>query len=129
MDTTSALYISRLELLTKDLLFMSESDYPWEIIYLGENEGNIDKQLLLDRAQSKKVEVADFLCNAIQEEDWYGEEELTAARKYQELLKILQEEMQNSAAYKQGEIEIHVFIIGQLPNKEWVALKTKSVET
>jgi len=129
MDTTSALYISRLELLTKDLPFMSESDYPWEVIYLGENEEDIKHKLLLDTEQSQKVEIADFLRNAVKEEDWYEEEELTAARKYQELLKILQEEIQNATAYRRGEIEIDIFIIGQLPNKEWLALKTKSIET
>ncbi len=129
MDTTSALYISRLESLTKDLLFMSESDYPWEIIYIGENEEDIKHKLLLDTESSQKVEIADFLRNAVKEEDWHGEEELTTARKYQELLKILQEEVQNSTAYKQGETEVDVFIIGQLPNKKWIALKTKSIET
>lgn len=129
MDTTSALYISRFESLTKDLLFMSESDYPWEVIYLGESEEEIKHKLLLDTESSQKVEVADFLRNAIKEEDWHGEDELTAARKYQALLKVLQEEIQNATAYKRGEIEIDVFIIGQLPNDEWLALKTKSVQT
>ncbi len=129
MDITTKLYTSRLQTLTDKLLFMSESDYPWEMVYLGKNEEDIKKKLPFDTHKVEKIELLRFLKNAIKEENWHGEEELVVARKYQQLAKLLQEELQEIAVFKHGEIEIDVFVVGQLPNSEWVALKTKVIET
>ena len=129
MDITTNLYLPYLQLLTKDLFFMSESDYPWEVVYLGKDEAEMKRLLPFDLQAAKQVELTQLLKNALKTQDWYGEEELAIVKKYQYLLDTLQTELQTVYAYKFGEIEIAVYVLVHLPNNEWIALKTISVET
>jgi Nuclease A inhibitor-like protein len=129
MDITTKLYTSRLQTLTKDLLFMSESEYPWEIMYSGKSREEALQQLPFDSAQARQISLEHLLKNAIKEEDWHGEEEVAMAKKYQQLLLLLTEELSNINVFKNGEVEVDIYVLGQLPNEEWITLKTKSVET
>jgi L-fucose isomerase-like protein len=129
MDITTKLYTLRLQTLTNQLLFMSESEYPWEIMYLGYKQEDIKKNLGADARKVDEIELMRLLKNAVKEENWHGEDELATARKYQQLAKLLEEELHAITVFRYGEVEIDVFVVGQLPNGEWVALKTKAIET
>ncbi len=129
MDITTQLYTSYIQALTKDLLFMSESDYPWQVLYLGEDKEQALKRLPFDVSQAHSVEVEYLLRNHTKDESWYSEEELATAERYRQFLSFLKQEVKNVSAYRFGEIEVHIYIIAQLPNGEWIAMKTISVET
>jgi hypothetical protein len=129
MDITTQLYTSYLQSLTKGLLFISESEYPWQTLYLGEDKAQALKRLPFDVAQARPIEVEHLLRNHTKDESWYSEEELATAEKYRQFLTLLKEEVKNVSAYKFGEIEVHIYIIAQLPNGEWIAMRTISVET
>jgi hypothetical protein len=129
MDITTQLYTFYFQALTKDLLFISESDYPWQVLYLGEDKEQALKRLPFDVSQSRPIEVEYLLRNHTKDESWYSAEELATAEKYRRFLTALKEEVKNVNAYRFGEIEVHIYIIAQLPNGEWIAIKTISVET
>lgn len=129
MDITTQLYTYYIQSLTKDLLFISESEYPWQTLYLGENKEQALKRLPFDVSQACSIDVEHLLRNHTKGESWYSEEELTTTEKYRKFLALLKEEVRNVSAYKFGEIEVHIYIIAQLPNGEWIAMRTISVET
>lgn len=129
MDITTHLYINYFKSLTQDLLFTSESDYPWKVVYLGRDEKEMMKQMPFDIHAAKKLAITDLLRNALKTQDWYVEAELATVRQYQHLVKTLQEEVTNVNVYKFGEIEIAVYILLQLPNSEYLGLSTIAVET
>jgi hypothetical protein len=129
MDITSQLYLSYLQTLTKDLLFISESEYPWKVVYLGKNKQEALNQLPFEVKNAQEITLEKLLKNHIKEENWYGEEELSVAKKYQNLQNLLQEQVTDVSTYRYGEIEIHIYVVMRLPNDEWLTIKTISVET
>ncbi|MEL7246133.1 MAG: nuclease A inhibitor family protein, partial [Cyanobacteria bacterium J06573_2] len=56
-------------------------------------------------------------------------EERETAKKYQALVETLKQNLDNIQVYKIGEVEIDVYIVGQLKSGDWVGLSTKAVET
>lgn len=129
MDITTRLYISYFESLVDGLLFMTESDYPWKVVYFGNNEDQMKKLLPFEISAAKSVTISDLLRNALKTQDWYGEEKLASVHQYQKLVTILHEEVKNATAYKFGEIEIAVYVLLELPNGDQLGLSTIAVET
>ncbi|MCU0392372.1 MAG: nuclease A inhibitor family protein, partial [Thermoflexibacter sp.] len=111
MDITSQLYLSYLQTLTKDLLFISESEYPWKVVYLGKNKQEALNQLPFEVKNAQEITLEKLLKNHIKEENWYGEEELAVAKKYQNLQNLLQEQVTDVSTYRYGEIEIHIYVV------------------
>jgi hypothetical protein len=126
--------IEELKQLTEGLLFMSESDYPFEIIYRA-GDAPISLQYfreLSGQASDAPVEVRsvdDFFRAAASEPDWKGEKELAIAKRYQALARFLKENLDELKVYRVGKINIPVYIIGRTKTGNWVGLSTRAVET
>ena len=126
--------IEELKRLTAGLLFMSESDYPFEIIH---KEGSIEisPQFLRELSEQpgdSSVEVNsidDFFRVAVSEPDWKGEQELALAKRYQALLRLLKENLGDVKVYRVGRINIAVYIIGRSMAGNWLGISTRVVET
>jgi hypothetical protein len=123
----------KLALAVTDLVWPSESDYPFEVIDW--QIESIDPVILLkqiDRPEDTLVEVVEletFFANATQEQDWYDESELETVKRYRYLLEILRTNLQEVAVYRVGEIEIEVYILGKTSSNAIAGLKTKMIET
>jgi hypothetical protein len=125
---------AELKRLTDGLLFMSESDYPFEIFY---REGNAEistKSLteLSGEPPDTPVEVMsleDFLGASVSEPAWKGEEQLAIAKRYQALLRLLKENLEGAQVYRVGRINIAVYIIGRSRAGNWLGITTRVVET
>ena len=100
------------------LLYMSESDYPFELIQwdgptepapefirkvAGEAEGS----------PIQKLEVEQFLNSG----------------RYQRLLLVLQDELSDLRAYKVGRINMPVYVVGLSREGSWLGVATRVVET
>lgn len=116
------------------LLWMSESDYPFEVIYLkGKTEPS--HQQLCEMAGVDKdspVEarsIEDFFRVAISEPEWKRGEALILAKRHQSLVKLLQENLRDIRVYRVGEINIPIFILGKVPWGNWIGLSTRVIET
>jgi hypothetical protein len=126
--------LAELRRLTDGLLFMSEVDYPFEIIYReGKTETGPEyfRELAGVRADTA-VEVKgvdDFFRVAVSEPAWKGEKELALAKKYQAVVKFLKENLQDLKVHRVGEINLAVYIVGRTGSGNLAGLSTRVVET
>lgn len=147
--------IEQLERLTTGLLWLSESDYPWQIVSwedLPENqaveedsEEAIAQQTAQIKAQIKnrlitinpeqnstqieERELEDFFQGVTTSEEWYREEELAECKRYQDLVNFLKNSLKVVKVYRLGKVEVKVYVMGQTPNGNILGIETISVET
>ncbi len=123
-----------LEQAAEGLLFMSESDYPFAVVRL-EGPDEISSASLRQQAgepEDAAVEIRsleDFFRNAVSEEDWRGAQARADAKKYQLLVRMLKENLDDVKVYRIGETNIPVYIIGKSASGNWLGLSTRVVET
>ncbi len=126
--------LAELKEATEGLTFMSESDYPFEVLhwkgaaevnaeYLRELEG------LSADAPVKVTSVDEFFKVAASEAEWKSKEAITTARRYQALVQLLEENLTDLKVYRIGEINISVYVIGKLATANWIGISTQVVET
>lgn len=126
--------VAELKELTEGLLFMSEADYPFEIVYL-EKGREPEPQYLRELAgaaadapvESKTVEA--FFRAATSEPEWKRGQDLVMARRFQSLVRVLKENLSELKAYRIGAINMPVFILGKSGEGNWIGLSTRVVET
>jgi hypothetical protein len=126
--------IDELKEATRDLLFTSESDYPFQIVRWKSDKEPTPESLLALTKQNESVPVktesaADFFSAAASEPDWKGEEERAVARRFQKLLSLLEENLKELKVFRVGEIDIPVYIVGRAPSGNWLGVSTRVVET
>jgi hypothetical protein len=126
--------LQQLEQATAGLLFMSEADYPFEIVrWGGMNEITFDYlrgQAAADTdASVQVVSPENFFGNAMSEPEWKDEQEIITARRYKALLQLLKENLNELKVYRVGEIDIAVYIVGRAETGNWLGLSTRVVET
>jgi hypothetical protein len=125
--------IEELKAATSGLMFMSESDYPFEVFKWGRakpTQAFIRK--LAGRDASTPIETqtaADFFRAATSEPDWKAGAELAAAKKFQALLRLLEENLSDLKVFRVGTIDIPVYVAGRTPSGTWLGVSTRVVET
>jgi hypothetical protein len=126
--------IEELKQLTDGLLWMSESDYPFET-FLWEGMPEISPRFLrglsgqTEDAPVEIVSVDDFFRVALSEESWRAEESRQEARRYQRLVQTLKDNLEEPKVYRVGNINIPVYIVGRNRTGNWLGLSTRVVET
>ena|SRR5438270_8935754 len=126
--------LAELERATVGLLFISESDYPFEIVYWKELQ-EVSPQLLRSltgHPESAPVEIVsldDFFRVAVSEESWRSEESRRDAKKYRNLVRMLKDDLDEVKVYRIGGINISVYIIGRNRTGNWLGVSTRVVET
>ncbi|MCA1568143.1 MAG: nuclease A inhibitor family protein [Acidobacteria bacterium] len=119
---------------TRDLLYMSESDYPVEVIRLDGSE-QLSPDYLRKAAgadSSAAVEESnldEFFRIPAGEQEWKGEEQLVEGRKYQRLRQLLEDTLTGIKVYRVGEINIGVYVAGMSAEGHWLGISTRVVET
>ncbi len=115
---------------------MSESEYPFEVFFWQseDNKKDIKPELILQKTahQDTPVEFIDidsFFAIATTEQDWHSSEDRETAKKYQNLVKVIKENLSDLKVARVGEIEIDVYIIGKTPSSDFAGLSTKAIET
>ena len=116
------------------LLFMSESDHPLEVVSWEGGAPITPERLRREAGKGEDAAVAEvtaaqFFRAATAEPDWKGEAELATARRYQALLRLLEENLTGLAAYRVGEIDITAYVLGRGAGGNWLGLRTRLVET
>jgi hypothetical protein len=123
-----------LERLIAGLLFMSEADYPFETLFWKKDIEVTDEYLRLRAgarpdAQVKAESVDKFFRAAVSEPDWKSEAQLSIAKRYQSLIAWLKENLHHPLAYRVGEIDIKVYILGRSASGNWLGISTRVIET
>jgi len=116
------------------LIFGSETDAPFEVIHWPTQEELTPAKLLQltnhpPDAPVEIVSVDEFFDVANAEEDWHDEEEQETAKRFQNLVNILKQNLSQLQVYRVGSVEIDAYIVGVTDGGEWAGLSTKLVET
>ncbi len=121
--------IDRLQQVTKDLLWVSESDYPFEIVTWDKDIELTPIALFKDVGKIESIPLTDFFAPALVVENWYEAEELATVDRYKLLLETIESLLTQLKVFRIGSVEIDVYIIGKTPGGDVVGLKTIVVET
>ena len=124
--------IIQLSQAVEGLLWLSESDYPWETVYI-ENVDHLETKLLelTHNNSATKIEIKElnsFFNRVTQAKDG-DEEELQESRRYQALVDLLKTHLRDIKVYRVGECEIKVYILGKTELGKVAGLSTMVVET
>jgi hypothetical protein len=126
--------IEELKGATHGLLFMSESDYPFEVFKWGSAEpareflrgpAGQDSSASVEETQG----ASEFFRAAASEPEWKGEAELAVARRYKALLRLLESSLSDLRVYRVGAIDMNVYVAGRAPSGNWLGVSTRVVET
>ncbi|MDF5733488.1 MAG: nuclease A inhibitor family protein [Rhizonema sp. PD38] len=126
--------MEQLKAASRDLVFISESDYPFDV-FLWEGITSVTSENILQKTahpQDTSIEIVpfdNFFKQAMTVQDWQSPEEQETAKKYQALVLTLKNNLSNLQVYCLGTIEINVYIIGQTSTGDTVGLSTLVVET
>lgn len=136
MNLTNWEIVLKLYQSSQDLLWTSESDYPfvaffWEV----DDEIELDIPTFLQLTQNtpdtpvRTLEFESFFRNSTTPKDWHEAEEEEDVKRYQNLVATLQECLTDLRVYKVGEITIDVYILGRTYAGDLAGLSTVSIET
>lgn len=135
MTNDPSFLIQQLHHLTQDLLWTSETDAPFEIMEWQEQTCDVTPADLLLLTQHptdtpiESVNIDDFFAGAVDEQDWFGDEEKIMAEHYRELLATLKQNLHQLRVYRVGDVAIDIYIVGKTDCGTLVGLATKVVET
>lgn len=117
----------QLEQLISSLIYLSESEAPFELIDISGG----DKNELIEHHE-KNIETLNrdfFFNNLIFEQDMSDEFVALQSQKYKTLYEFIKENFADIKIIKCGEVNKTVLIFLETPNAERFILKTHSVET
>jgi hypothetical protein len=125
---------TQLQQASTGLIFGSETDAPFEVIHWPTQEELTPAKLLQltnhpPDAPVEIVSVDEFFDVANAEEDWHDEEERETAKRFQNLVNFLKQNLSQLQVYRVGSIDIDAYIVGVTDGGEWAGLSTKLVET
>lgn len=121
---------------TRGLMFMSESDYPFKVIRW-EGVAELSPEYLCSvagenttaAAPVEERTVADFFRVAAGEQAWKGEVDIALAKRYQALVRLLEENLKEVKVYRVGDINIGVYVVGRSDEGNWLGISTRAVKT
>ncbi|NEP89831.1 MAG: nuclease [Okeania sp. SIO2C2] len=136
MTLTNLEIFEQLDELVKDLLWMSESDYPFEVfIWEFGEEISLNNEIVLKITKHslettvKVIEFEVFFRLVIREKDWHNAEEYEVVRKYQKLVSMMKQYLSDLKVYKVGEVRKDVYIVGKTNTGDYAGIATVSIET
>jgi Nuclease A inhibitor-like protein len=124
--------LEQLQAAIEGLQWMSESDFPFEVVHWSQT-ADLTPELLLkltDHTPETPVQteaIASFFEVATQSQDWHGPEEAAAVERYRHLLQVLSQ-LRSSQVYRLGEVNVEIYILGTAADR-WLGVKTQAVET
>lgn len=135
MDKQSATLMTLLQAATTDLLWLSEMDAPFTMVYWQTPAADRSVETLLQLTHQppttpvKVLDMDHFFAVATEDQDWFGEEERAIAARYRELVALLKQHLSNLTVYQVGEVSLDLYIIGQTPAGSLMGLATQASET
>jgi hypothetical protein len=124
-----------LERATRDLLYMSESDEPIEVIHPGNPGrpfGATDAFLAAGRppgGRVRELRIEDFFGELTKECKWHGDSERETVNRYRQLRELFTGGLGEAKVFRLGEIEVDLIVIGRAADDHWIGIKTRAIET
>ena len=127
--------MGELEEAVRGLLFMSESDHPLAVVrWAGGDEVVAPARLraLAGAGEDVPVEtqtVDEFFRAAATERDYHSAADRALAERFRRLVSLLTDNLSGTLAYRVGERDIAVFVVGRGAAGDWLGVRTRVVET
>ena len=124
-----------LEQAIQGLLYMSETDAPFEIIHWPDEAAGLDAKRVRQLSGHKPKDpvrttsVDDFFKPLTDYQAWFGAAEKATAQKYRKLQNVIQQHLADPQVFRVGKIQIDIFIVGRSSQGDWAGVKTRAVET
>ena len=123
-----------IERIVSGLYYISETDS--EIFpFVGDKAEDVTREIILsqtkcaDGFEIEERNFAEFFAPLTKIQDWFGDEEIEAARKFRSLKELLQKNLRDLKVFKIGTIELDVYAVGLDSENVLMGIKTKAVET
>lgn len=133
MTTDKATLLQTIGEATKDLLFPSESDFPIEPFDFGDAEPTAEGlRKALGKDETAAVEdttLAEVFEGLTSAADDASESEKESARRFANVVQVLEANLKDVRGYRIGKTEIDVVVLGRHESGAWLGVKTKVVET
>jgi Nuclease A inhibitor-like protein len=130
---TTTKIIDRLKQATTDLLWSSESDYPFEVVSwepgIELTPSDLFSNIYDTELAIESIPLTDLFEPVLTIEDWYEDAELALVDRYTNLLDSINTNLSEVQVFRVGEVEVDIYIIGKTPTGDIIGLKTRSVET
>jgi hypothetical protein len=116
------------------LLYMSESDYPIEVLRW-DGSGQLSPERLRNIAGAnsdtrvEETALEKFFRVPAGEQEWKGEAQLAEARRYQRLRRLLEDALTGIRVYRVGEVNVFLLIVGMSAEGTWMGVSTRAIET
>jgi hypothetical protein len=121
---------------SRGLLFMSESDYPFEVfVWDNTEDSGITKGEILrltDGVPADTIEergLDDFFHTATMDQDWHKEKDKETVAKFRNLVSVLKENLEDIKVFRIGSLYIDVYIAGRAPSGNIAGVSTKQMQT
>jgi hypothetical protein len=118
---------------TTDLLWSSESDYPFEVVTwdrgLDLNSTALFSKLATPNDSIETLTLTDLFAPVLSVDDWYESDELALVNRYTDLLHAIESNLSDVEVFRVGEVEIAIYIVGKTPSGDLIGLKTYAIET
>ena len=136
MTLTNLEIFEQLDELVKGLLWMSESDYPFEVFIWEFGKGiSLNDEIVLKITKHslettvKVIEFEVFFRVVITEKDWHNAQEAEVVRKYKKLVSMMKQCLTDLKVYKLGEVRKDIYIVGKTNTGDYAGVATVSIET
>ncbi|MFN4084524.1 MAG: nuclease A inhibitor family protein [Spirosomataceae bacterium] len=117
---------AQLKAWVEDLYFITETDEPWEMMYLSPE--SCDVSYWIARGY-QEIDWALFWKPLTEEQDWYEEVEKTQAERYRTWVVGLEENSAEWFVVRKGDIQKEWMVVFQLLNGQVIGCRTQGIET
>ena len=114
------------------LVFMSESDHPFEVVQLKSKKVEKEIKQLAQKSADTTMEtqtVDYFFRNMVKTYPGYSADQQETAERFLKLRELLKQKLKEVQVYRLGSIQVDAFIIGKLQDGSYGGLRTKLIET
>lgn len=132
--TATEIFVEQIKTIVEGLYYISETDA--EILpFVGGKAKAVSPEVLLRQTKTpqnssvKEEDFKGFFFRLTEIQDWFGEEEKEAARKFADLSDLLQRELTDLEVFKIGNVELDVYVVGLNSEGILMGIQTKAVET
>ncbi|MFD1139749.1 nuclease A inhibitor family protein [Larkinella insperata] len=122
--------------LLKDLYYPSESDEPVEFVNYPVQfdppltSGHMrDLLLVTPEVYVEEIPETEFWEPVVTDQDWYDEEEKRRTARFSELQKRIELVLTDRQAFRVGDVEVGLYLLGRKADGFWAGLRTTVVET
>ncbi len=117
----------------RDLVYISETDRAVIPLFEKENRGTPLSEFVCSQTERPDpVDVSPasiFFDRLTKDQEWHGEREQTAVRRFSKLRNLLSDNLKGLRLYRQGRVRIDLFVLGHDSEGNIAGIRTTAVET